>query len=362
MKLLTYQLTSITSRYKYLLLLSLFVYFWYKNISSMSLPFPSAAPDTAGGPELHPEVVSGEAEVPWGPRGLPAALRPHQQPAQEDPPWGGGAGGRGGGSWRGRRGRRGGGGDRREGAAEADVLGQGEGEGAGDRLLLSSIWPGGAATLPPGAVLSVGWLPVQPGYLPAPRPQPPSPSVQSGRPRLTVTLPVKPVFKAVRCKPTGQWTCNCSQSPGRKSHHYKTCMKQGSERPWFFFCLGINTVSNFLSQHHCHLLQMWQADCVTDVYVVVAHVKHEHIQGSLLQAPFDAPWLALGICADVLLIFYAKVWFMKYSMWHSLDCVNYNALSFSGAFIARRKTSVFDVFVQNVVFTLILQHFAALCW
>ncbi len=46
----------------------------------------SAAPDTAGGPQLHPEALPGEAKVPGGPRGLPEALRPHQQPAEENPP------------------------------------------------------------------------------------------------------------------------------------------------------------------------------------------------------------------------------------------------------------------------------------
>lgn len=45
-----------------------------------------SAPDTAGGPELHSETVPGEAEVPGGPRGLPEALRPHQQSAEEDSP------------------------------------------------------------------------------------------------------------------------------------------------------------------------------------------------------------------------------------------------------------------------------------
>lgn len=49
-------------------------------------PFVLAAPDTAGGAQLHPEALSGEAEVPGGPRGLPPALGPHQQPAEEDPP------------------------------------------------------------------------------------------------------------------------------------------------------------------------------------------------------------------------------------------------------------------------------------
>ena len=53
---------------------------------ALPLCFSPAAPDTAGGPELHPEAVPGEAEVPGGPRGLPEALRPHQQPAEEDPP------------------------------------------------------------------------------------------------------------------------------------------------------------------------------------------------------------------------------------------------------------------------------------
>lgn len=45
-----------------------------------------AAPDTAGGPQLHSETVPGEAEVPGGPRGLPEALRPHQQSDEEDSP------------------------------------------------------------------------------------------------------------------------------------------------------------------------------------------------------------------------------------------------------------------------------------
>lgn len=61
-----------------------------KDVKAQINPGPlcllPAAPDTAGGPELHPEAVPGEAEVPGGPRGLPAALRPHQQPAEEDPP------------------------------------------------------------------------------------------------------------------------------------------------------------------------------------------------------------------------------------------------------------------------------------
>ncbi|CAJ1074528.1 Hypothetical predicted protein [Xyrichtys novacula] len=46
----------------------------------------SKTPDTAGGPGLHPEAVPGEAEVPRRPRGLPTSLRPHQQPAEENPP------------------------------------------------------------------------------------------------------------------------------------------------------------------------------------------------------------------------------------------------------------------------------------
>lgn len=44
------------------------------------------APDTAGGPELHSEAVLGKAEVPGGPRGLPEAFCPHQQPVEEDSP------------------------------------------------------------------------------------------------------------------------------------------------------------------------------------------------------------------------------------------------------------------------------------
>lgn len=183
---------------KFILLTSSFYKVWNWTVSSenvkaetdaLPLCFSPAAPDTAGGPELHPEAVPGEAEVPGGPRGLPEALRPHQQPAEEDPPWGGGAGGwRGGGrrGWSRRRGRRGGGGYRRAGAAEAAVPGQDEGEGAGDGLLLSKVRPGGAAALPAGALLPVSRMPVQPGYLPGTHPQPPGPSVQPGRQRLTV--------------------------------------------------------------------------------------------------------------------------------------------------------------------------------
>lgn len=56
------------------------------HTSVTSPPFVLAAPDTAGGPQLHREAVSGEAEVPGGPGGLPQALGPHQQLAEENPP------------------------------------------------------------------------------------------------------------------------------------------------------------------------------------------------------------------------------------------------------------------------------------
>lgn len=42
--------------------------------------------DTAGGQELHPEAFPGETKVPGRSRGLPEALRPYQQPSEEDPP------------------------------------------------------------------------------------------------------------------------------------------------------------------------------------------------------------------------------------------------------------------------------------
>lgn len=243
---------------------------------ALPLCFSPAAPDTAGGPELHPEAVPGEAEVPGGPRGLPEALRPHQQPAEEDPPWGGGAGGwRGGGrrGWSRRRGRRGGRGYRRAGAAEAAVPGQDEGEGAGDGLLLSKVWPGGAAALPAGALLPVSRMPVQPGYLPGTHPQPPGPSVQPGRQRLTVWTSLCRLFTKLGdanlrsrcgqnhqeescCKFEGHVSWVCLFVAGM-SRPLASSLRGGggSEKPWFFFCLRINRVSdvNALSQRHCHL-------------------------------------------------------------------------------------------------------------
>ncbi|CAB1434686.1 unnamed protein product [Pleuronectes platessa] len=66
-----------------------------------------------------------------------------------------------------------------EWAAEADVPGQEEGEGAGDRLLLSPVRPGGPAALPAAALLPCSRVPVRPG------PEPPGAALQPGRPRLS---------------------------------------------------------------------------------------------------------------------------------------------------------------------------------
>lgn len=71
---------------------------------------------------------------------------------------------------------------------EADVPGQEEGEGAGDGLLLSAVWPGGAAALQAGSLLPLSWMPVQSGNLSRTRPQPPGPSVQPERQWLTLHL------------------------------------------------------------------------------------------------------------------------------------------------------------------------------
>lgn len=111
----------------------------------------SAAPDVAG-PQLYPEAVPGEAEVPGGPWGLPEGLS-HQQPAEKDPPWGGEA-------WGGDHG----------GAAEALVPQQEIAEASGDRLPLgciqsegaAAIWVGAGPPVPPrlqtlGPLLQTGW-------------------------------------------------------------------------------------------------------------------------------------------------------------------------------------------------------------
>lgn len=323
---------------------------------ALPLCFSPAAPDTAGGPELHPEAVPGEAEVPGGPRGLPEALRPHQQPAEEDPPWGGGAGGwRGGGrrGWSRRRGRRGGRGYRRAGAAEAAVPGQDEGEGAGDGLLLSKVWPGGAAALPAGALLPVSRMPVQPGYLPGTHPQPPGPSVQPGRQRLTVWTSLCRLFTKLGDATWGHAVdritrrraavnlrdmyrgCVCSSpgcrvlSPPRSEaavdlRNLDSSSASGSTGSLMStLCRSVTAIYNVrdLKKNKkkqtggSFLICCWC--CVSDFYCSCCSCEAWADSGIYrLQATFDAPWLAWRICADdmLLLSFHATVWFIKYSV------------------------------------------------
>lgn len=99
---------------------------------------------------------------------------------------------------------------------------QEEGEGASDRLLLSGVWPGGAAALPAGAMLPISWMPVQPGYLPRPHPEPPGPPVQPGRQWLTLRSSLPGLFSKLgntaSVHVTGMWT-----SIGCSSQQEESC-------------------------------------------------------------------------------------------------------------------------------------------
>lgn len=142
-----------------------------------------AAPDTTAGAQLHPEALLGEAKVPGRSWGLPATLRPHQQPAEKDPSWGGENGGGKGWAGRGAERRRT---HRRKWEEEAIVPWQEESEDSGNRMLFSgSVGSGEAAVLPPALLLPCIWMSVQSG---TEFQEPPGPSLRPGRQRLTLAF------------------------------------------------------------------------------------------------------------------------------------------------------------------------------
>ena len=58
-----------------------------ENFAHITFFIPvSAAPDPARGAQLHLASLAAETAFPGRSRSLPAPLRPHQQPAAQDPP------------------------------------------------------------------------------------------------------------------------------------------------------------------------------------------------------------------------------------------------------------------------------------
>lgn len=112
----------------------------------------SETPDTARRPQLHPQALHGEAEVPGGPRNLLEAFCSHKQPAAKDSPWGRNDGGGAGNWWQ-------------ESQPELALLRQEEVEANGRRLLLPDVWVWRDSALSHPA-LRLDWVLVWTGQLP----------------------------------------------------------------------------------------------------------------------------------------------------------------------------------------------------
>lgn len=364
---------------------------------ALPLCFSPAAPDTAGGPELHPEAVPGEAEVPGGPWGLPEALRPHQQPAEKDPPWGGGAGGRrrGGGrrGWSRGRGRRGGGGYRRAGTAEAAVPGQDEGEGAGDGLLLSKVRPGGAAALPAGALLPVSRMPVQPGYLPGTLPQPPGPSVQPGRQRLTVWTSLCRLFTKLGNATRGhavdrdhQQESRCKFEGRVSSGVFVRRLAQRQRWIWETLILllpqdqqGLWCQRSVAASLPFIMWETWKkkkegkknrrefwfaVDVVSLIFIVlVAHVNREQIQGF---TDCRLPLMHLGLRGEyTLMICFCYLFMLLCGLWNTLCNIPWTVWRYSSSEVrslpAGRLFLSLSLYLMSHVHSTGCFHFASRC-